>query len=662
MVAILFVSSLNLLITYEKLFNTGDKMCRRIISIVLLFALIHYSIMGCSRATREVKILNTEIDATVDEKIVAVVLPTGEVIRFDSRGGRFDWIPQGIDGIDEKGDRIFIALDDADEIRVTRPMCVKSLDEIQPEKITEIITKHNSIIRFEPNSCKFIEPKGIIECRIEGGREFKFNINAVKEIRISQPDAISREELINNPNTAVYEVITDHMFVTFDDNGGRLRESGYEITGWTRELHQVFYNIDDILYIRVERRDAAKTFFAAIGALALTAAIIFAIIALTKESCPFVYTFDGEKYVFDAEPLGGAIAKGLEKADFSRLEHLNAVDNKFLLMFRNEVEEIQYLDELKLWIIDHAPDSEIFPDINGKLYAVKNVIKSSRAVDEKDLNLQPFLNERDDISWQTYLPRDNSYKEKPLRHRLTLEFAKPQEAEHAMLLVNAGTALWGSNMIREMLQLRGDKIDQWYEGVNNQGKEFLELYHFIDREELYLLKIQVKKGNTWIEQGFIPGGGPLITEDRIIPLDLSGINDSLVTIRLDPPTGFWTIDFIGIAYQAKEINEIEEISGINAVDQDGRNVTGMLHLQDGQYHIMPRLGDWLKVEFAVTPEVAGYKRSIFMKTIGYYEIQIDKSQPEKTDLIKTLLTTPGKIVDYSMEEYLKWREKQLSLQ
>jgi hypothetical protein len=54
------------------------------------------------------------------------------------------------------------------------------------------------------------------------------------------------------------------------------------------------------------------------------------------------------------------------------------------------------------------------------------------------------------------------------------------------------------------------------------------------------------------------------------------------------------------------------------------------------------------------------QRSIFLKTTGYYEIRLDKSQPEQTELIQTLIATPRKIVDYSNKRYSDWFNEQFS--
>jgi hypothetical protein len=247
-----------------------------------------------------------------------------------------------------------------------------------------------------------------------------------------------------------------------------------------------------------------------------------------------------------------------------------------------------------------------------------------------------------------------------LRHHLTFEFPKPPEAKTAKLIFNGGTALWGSEMIRKMLELRGDRVNQWYEAVNHGEAELAELVEFVERDELYTLKVYVEEGNEWVQREFIPGGGPFIYEDRVIPLDISGVLGDTLRIRLNPPMAFWAIDYIGVEYGNYPSPKVQEISLAAAEDQHGKDVSAILSEIDDQYQVLPEVGDWAKVNFEVPFQKEGTKRSIFLKSTGYYEIHLSKDQPEQTELIRTILATPGKIHEFALDEYLKWRSAQLS--
>ena len=291
---------------------------------------------------------------------------------------------------------------------------------------------------------------------------------------------------------------------------------------------------------------------------------------------------------------------------------------------------------------------------------MRRPVEAKSVFDENGQSLALFLNDNDGIAWQTYLPQKETSGFNTERHHITLTFPKPAGVSHANLVFNGGTALWGSNMIRKMLELRGDKLDSWYQGINDHGPEYEELYRFIMREELYYMKINIKDNDDWINAGILTGGGPLITEDRIIPLDLSKIEGDELVIRLDPPPGFWQIDYIAVDYGRISEKSDYTIPLSSATDYKNNDITDLLAESDGQYHQMPLVGDWFKAEFSAPPLQSDKERSIFLETNGYYELHIDKTKPEETALIKELLNTPGEIVTYSIEQYFEWCKQQIA--
>ena len=425
-------------------------------------------------------------------------------------------------------------------------------------------------------------------------------------------------------------------------------------------------SLDELLWVKVERFELGRTISAAILIPAVIYGVYFLITLATgflpasetKESCPFVYSYDGNGYTFDAEPYGGAISEVLKRTDYSRLEHLRNVNGRYKLMLRNEVRETQYTDEISIIVVDHPSGTTVIPNESGVMSVIKTPIKALRAIDKHGNDIGSFLDSTDGIAWLDMYSDMSVEKSRNLRQEIIAEFPKPEGINTVKLLVNAGTALWGSHMIRAMLELRGDKVDEWYTAINSGQPELFELMNFVEREELYVLKVHVKVGENWEVRGVIQGGGPFITEDRVISIDLTGVEGDNLMIKLEPPVAYWTIDYLAVQYSDMEPSSEQEIHLASAVDFKGNDVSILLSKTDGKYQILTNIGDWAELEFEAPVSNMDGERTLYLKTTGYYELQLPKDEPMQVELLTFLQETPGEILSYSYKEYLRWQKEE----
>ena len=68
---------------------------------------------------------------------------------------------------------------------------------------------------------------------------------------------------------------------------------------------------------------------------------------------------------------------------------------------------------------------------------------------------------------------------------------------------------------------------------------------------------------------------------------------------------------------------------------------------------MPDSASAAYIEFEVPAPVDNMKKSLYLKTTGYYEIHLKKDKPEQTELIEKIYNTPGLILEVSMNEYIE---------
>jgi hypothetical protein len=413
--------------------------------------------------------------------------------------------------------------------------------------------------------------------------------------------------------------------------------------------------LKDIEFVWVKKIDPGLTFLATIGGIGLTLAAIVVIIVLTKESCPFIYSFNGERYIFDAEPFGGAICEGLKRTEWCALEEIKEIDGRYHILITNEVDETQYTDELKLVVVDHAPGIQVVSDALGTMHSVSDPLPPRRAVDSKGRDLLPVVGTND---WKFWLNRTTEMSQDmvgPAKEELTFEFPKPEGARTARLIFNGCTTLWGSQMIKKLLELYGNSVQEWYHDVNGRGPSLMKTMLMDIREELYQLHIRVETPDGWTSKGLIQGGGPLISENRLYSFDISDVPGDALRIKLTPASTYWMINSLAVDYSEDQTLIVNEVAPLEARDELGRDVRDLLLVEDGRYLVMPRTGDRTEVSFLSPPRQEGSRRSIFVKAGGYYDIHLEAKAAPQTELIQKIFAEPGFITRYAIKEYLKWR-------
>ena len=412
---------------------------------------------------------------------------------------------------------------------------------------------------------------------------------------------------------------------------------------------------DQVATLSVKRISPVKTTFAIIGGLVAAYAAIGLVVMLTKESCPFIYSFDGAQWVFDGEPYGAAISRGLARSDLSELEHLREDAGTYRLLLTNEVDETQHTDSLYLVVSDHPPGTLAVADSAGVIRAFGSVAPPLSARDGQGRDLSRWLSGDDDVAWQDDLAA--LAENRPLtetRDTLELEFQRPPGVERAWLVVRAANTCWASHMLRRTLDLRGAEVDAYYAGLDNDPafRAAVQAWHL--REEVFLLAVETLGPDGWREQARVVGGGPFIAERRALPLDLAGLEGDIVRVRLRPPLGFWSFDSIALAWDEAEVRTTV-LAPVSALDGEGRDVTSLLVASDGTSLDFPAAGWNATLTFRAPAVQPGLLRTVFAATRGWYQIHLHGGpEPDRTAL-DGLKSQPGWIVNRALDEFVEFQ-------
>lgn len=229
-------------------------------------------------------------------------------------------------------------------------------------------------------------------------------------------------------------------------------------------------------------------------------------------SCPYLYTWDGEKFAFITDFLGGGemggwAGKGAynfpDSDEFVRIspEKLKAKNGFYEIRVTNELEEVMYLDKVKLVAVEHDANTEIYPNEGlGKsesskesIISTKNATTPISATNSNGENILPKIKDLDRIFYDDFkLQEIRGYAD---THNLTLNLDDKKGYNGRTILLLTGWTDYAFSSDNLRASQSGRSLSFPYLQVKNQKGEW----------------------QTVIESIGIPVGRP-----QTLPVDLTG--------------------------------------------------------------------------------------------------------------------------------------------
>ena len=214
-------------------------------------------------------------------------------------------------------------------------------------------------------------------------------------------------------------------------------------------------------------------------------------------SCPYLYTWNGEKFEFVTDFLGGGEmgswqGKGVyNNSDSDELvritsDQLKPKNGRYEIRVTNELEEVLFLDKLKLIAVEHDADTEIYPNEGlgipaaGKkiLYQTKNAHAPISATATNGENVLPKIEKLDRVFYDDF--RSLNIRGYAGTHNLTLNLDDKKDFKGRTLLLltgwtdyafssdNVAASQSGKSQFLPYLQVR-NKRGEWQTVIDSIG-------------------------------------------------------------------------------------------------------------------------------------------------------------------------------------------------
>ncbi len=395
-------------------------------------------------------------------------------------------------------------------------------------------------------------------------------------------------------------------------------------------------------------KSIAHTVLFLVGTSAALYIIAMLIILATKESCPFIYAFNGHDYEFSGEIYGGAIFPWLERDDHLALPSLQPKDGDYIIKIANQAEEIQYTNFARLKVVDHPQGTEILADRAGNFYTVRDPQPPLAAISGTKTDVLQQIAERDTFRYFG----DETEDPQCSKDVLTLKFTNTGGTDKAKLVLRGRSSLWLDYTLGQYLSLFGSAYDTWYAKQSSRKDLDSNWLH----KHGVPLSVYIKQDGNWKFVDYFAVTGPMADRDLVMPLDLSEHKEKEIELKLECGARFWEIDYAALDFSKQENVISTEVEMHKGITDKGKDIRKLLQKDDKNYFVQPRVGESAHLYYRVPKLHKDWERTVYLHGKGHYKVirkGSDEPQREKLEGFNVA----DSFARFSRQNYLQFKAR-----
>ena len=445
------------------------------------------------------------------------------------------------------------------------------------------------------------------------------------------------------PGQTEHQLQLYRPFIAGDSLGGYRNEDG--------NSSRMAVALADVTLVEVERFSPGGTLLlvAALGATAVLIAVAASGGSVSqpapnpcndcgpKESCPFVYDWDGTGWRLASGTFGGAIARTLQRTVLDNLDHVVPQGGVVRLKVTNELDETDHVDALAVLAVDHAPGVTVAADPAGNLHTIGSLEPPVTATDFRGADALARVRDLDGWSWESSFAGRDTSRAADLRDGLQLAFMRPSGAHRAHLVVDANNTPWALHLLTGFITAHGAGTDAWYDSLNAEPALAQALGLRLAGEGFLAASVRPQSG--WAPAGLVWEVGPEMARRQVLELDLSSVVGDTVLVRLESAPALWLVDRVAMDFTADGPLTVHELRLISARDRAGNDVAPLISAADGLEYVMEP-GDAAEMSFRVPALDTGMDRTFLLRSSGWYRIHVPSAGAPDVAMLDAVMHQP----------------------
>jgi len=299
-------------------------------------------------------------------------------------------------------------------------------------------------------------------------------------------------------------------------------------------------------------------------------------------SCPYVYAWDGSRYVLAAEPFGTALGRALETTTTHLLPAERSEDGIVRLQLANERRETHFVNSVRVSAIELGSAPAAVLDVEGTAWPLFHPAAPISARDRSGRDILSRIAMADGRSWEcdsTDLRAGSGYEDV-----LELTFARPARAVAGSLVLTGINTTFSSALYEQMCRSVGsDATPALARALETDPELIAEVKDYLRDASL---SVAVWDGRAWVDAGAYPPEANAVAFTRALRIHVpEGVGDS-VRVRLRSMADVWRIDAISLDWGDREPLPVTPLRLVSARDPSGRDVRDELGADDARYTIL----------------------------------------------------------------------------
>jgi len=341
----------------------------------------------------------------------------------------------------------------------------------------------------------------------------------------------------------------------------------------------------------------------------------------TGGSCPFVHSWDGNRYTLEGEAYAVAWGKALEMTTSTVLPSVRPDHGEVKVRISNERPETHYTNSVRLKAAQVERGAYAVSDADLSLWTIAKPLAPFRAIDKTGKDIAASVGARDNVFWESNFSDISPASE--FEDVIELTFPKPSGQASGTLVVRAVNSDMFDVVLRNISEMVGEESLEFVRALETDRELIALMRRWRDEASI---KVHVWNGHAWDLAGCIVPEANVVPFSKAVRIRSGGTTGDCVRIRLSCLADVWKVDAVQVDWTPAQSLQRVGVPLLTASGPGDRDVGALLSHDDESY-VTTLPPDKIDLRFRAVDPLPGKQVVYVLEVRGYLHEWMPAAHP-----------------------------------